>query len=94
MFFYVLHVEYDKKPLFFLILPSPKCRIKVIGKKKNFVINGILEAYLKAYPHKRPAPKEPDEHNEKSKKAKTTKYEVCRRKYEIFHKLLGLVFSL
>lgn len=36
---------------------SPKCRVKVTGKKKNFVINGILEAYLKAYPHKRPQPK-------------------------------------
>ena len=34
---------------------SPNCRAKVIGKKKNVVINGILEAYFKAYPHKRPA---------------------------------------
>lgn len=39
----------------------PKCRVKVTGKKKNFVINGILEAYLKAHPHKRPAPKQSDE---------------------------------
>ncbi len=51
---------------------SPKCRVKVTGKKKNFVINGILEAYLKAYPHKRPVPKEPDED-----KSKNTKYDVC-----------------
>jgi hypothetical protein len=49
---------------------SPKCRVKVIGKKKNFVINGILEAFLKAYPHKRPGPKELDQDYEKSKKAK------------------------
>ncbi len=48
--------------------------MKVTGKKKNFVINGILEAYLKAYPHKRPVPKEPDEDHEKSKKSK---YAVC-----------------
>ncbi len=33
---------------------SPKCRVKVTGKKKNVVINGILEAFLKAYPQKRP----------------------------------------
>jgi hypothetical protein len=54
--------------------------VKVIGKKKNFVINGILAAYLKAYPHKRPVSKEHDEENDKSKKAKITKYEVCRKK--------------
>ncbi len=53
---------------------SPKCRVKVTGKKKNFVINGILEAYLKAYPHKRPASKEPDD---ESNKAHNRKYEVC-----------------
>ena len=34
--------------------------MKVIGKKKNVVINGILEAYLRAYPHKRPEPKQTD----------------------------------
>ncbi|CAF1324115.1 unnamed protein product [Rotaria sordida] len=54
----------------------PKCRVKVIGKKKNFVINGILEAYLKAYPHKRPTSKQSDENNDESTKAKTTKNEV------------------
>lgn len=32
----------------------PKCRVKVTGKKKNVVINGILEAFFKAYPEKRP----------------------------------------
>jgi hypothetical protein len=32
----------------------PKCRVKVTGKKKNVVINGILEAFLKAYPQKGP----------------------------------------
>lgn len=47
----------------------------MIGKKKNFVINGILEAYLKAYPQKRPAPKEPDEEYNKAKKAK---HDVCK----------------
>jgi hypothetical protein len=49
----------------------------VIGKKKNFVINGILEAYLRAYPHKRPTAKIPDEDPEK---AKNTKHEVCLKK--------------
>ncbi|CAF3932907.1 unnamed protein product [Adineta steineri] len=53
----------------------PKCRVKVTGKKKNFVINGILEAYLKAYPHKRPAPKEDDD-DTFSKKMKNGKYDV------------------
>ena len=43
--------------MIFIVLCSPKCRVKVTGKKKNFVINGILEAYLKAYPQKRPEPK-------------------------------------
>ena len=33
----------------------PKCRVKVTAKKKNVVINGILEAFFKAYPEKRPA---------------------------------------
>jgi hypothetical protein len=28
--------------------------VKVTGKKKNVVINGILEAFLKAYPQKGP----------------------------------------
>ncbi|CAF4313079.1 unnamed protein product [Rotaria sp. Silwood2] len=54
----------------------PKCRVKVIGKKKNFVINGILEAYLKAYPHKRPVSKQSDEHSDESTKMKPTKHEV------------------
>ncbi len=61
--------------LFILFLFSPKCRVKVTGKKKNFVINGILEAYLKAYPHKRPVPKEPDED-----KSKNIKHQVCEKK--------------
>ena len=56
---------------------SPKCRVKVTGKKKNFVINGILDAYLKAHPNKRPAPKEPDEDTEKAKRLKNDKHEVC-----------------
>ena len=38
----------------------PKCRAKVTAKKKNVVINGILEAFLKAYPHKRPVLKSID----------------------------------
>lgn len=46
---------------------SPKCRVKVTGKKKNFVINGILEAYLKAYPHKRPQPKVTEENSDRTK---------------------------
>ncbi|CAF1051190.1 unnamed protein product [Adineta ricciae] len=54
----------------------PKCRVKVTGKKKNFVINGILDAYLKAHPNKRPAPKEPDEDTEKAKRLKNDKHEV------------------
>jgi len=54
----------------------PKCRVKVTGKKKNFVINGILEAYLKAYPHKRPVSKQPDEDSDESKKVKNKKHEV------------------
>lgn len=48
---------------------SPKCRVKVTGKKRNVVINGILEAFLKAYPHKRPAPKDDDQDKPVAKKA-------------------------
>lgn len=51
---------------------SPKCRVKVTGKKKNVVINGILEAYLKAFPHKRPQPRIDDE----SEKTNKTLYPV------------------
>lgn len=48
---------------------SPKCRVKVTGRKKNVVINGILEAFLKAFPHKRPEPKIEEE-------SKSSKYQV------------------
>ncbi len=44
--------------------------MKVTGKKKNVVINGILEAFLKAYPQKRPALKTID--NTKCKIQTTT----------------------
>jgi len=50
----------------------PKCRVKVTGKKKNVVINGILEAYLKAFPHKRPQPRIDDE----SEKTNKTLYPI------------------
>ena len=43
---------------------SPKCRVKVIGKKRNVVINGILEAYLKAFPNKRPEAKLTEGHDQ------------------------------
>jgi hypothetical protein len=50
----------------------------VIGKKKNVVINGILEAYLKAYPHKRPVLKAIDNNKCKViKKTTNTKNDVC-----------------
>ncbi|CAF0730249.1 unnamed protein product [Didymodactylos carnosus] len=35
----------------------PQCRQKVIGKKKNFLVNNMIEIYLKSFPHKRPEPK-------------------------------------
>ena len=59
---------------FFFRFISPKCRVKVIGKKKNVVVNGLLEAYLKAFPHKRPEPKTID-------KPMPAKYQVGTRKY-------------
>ncbi len=55
----------------------PKCRAKVIGKKKNVVINGILEAFLKAYPQKRPVLKTIDNTNCPIKTTTNTKIEVC-----------------
>ena len=32
----------------------PKCRVKVTSTKKNVVINGILDAFYKAYPERKP----------------------------------------
>jgi hypothetical protein len=59
---------------------SPKCRVKVTGKKKNVVINGILEAYFKAYPHKRPALQPIDNTKREMKTATNTENEVCLKK--------------
>ncbi len=56
---------------------SPQCRVKVTGKKKNVVINGILEAYLKAYPHKRPILQAIDNMKCKTKTSTNQKNEVC-----------------
>jgi hypothetical protein len=54
--------------------------VKVVGKKKNVVINGILEAYLKAYPHKRPALQTIDNTKSKMTTASNMKNEVCLKK--------------
>lgn len=51
----------------------PKCRVKVTGKKKNVVINGILEAFFKAYPDKRPALKTMDN----TQPSTTARVQVC-----------------
>ncbi|CAF1251860.1 unnamed protein product [Rotaria sordida] len=56
----------------------PKCRVKVIDKKKNVVINGILEAFLKAYPHKRPVLKAIDNTKCKMNTATNAKIEGDR----------------
>ncbi|CAF0775818.1 unnamed protein product, partial [Didymodactylos carnosus] len=36
----------------------PQCRQKVIGKKKNFLVNDMIEIYLKSFPDKRPEPRQ------------------------------------
>ncbi|CAF1199673.1 unnamed protein product [Rotaria sp. Silwood1] len=56
----------------------PKCRVKVTDKKKNVVINGILEAFFKAYPHKRPVLKAIDNRKCKIKTTTNTNIEVGR----------------
>jgi len=52
--------------------------VKVTGKKKNFVINGILEAFLKAYPHKTPAPKQSDEEKKTDENRNQVCWKACR----------------
>ncbi|CAF2951042.1 unnamed protein product [Rotaria sp. Silwood2] len=56
----------------------PKCRVKVTDKKKNVVINGILEAFFKAYPHKRPVLKAIDNTKRKMKTTTNAKIEIGR----------------
>ncbi|CAF2071033.1 unnamed protein product [Rotaria magnacalcarata] len=56
----------------------PKCRVKVTDKKKNVVINGILEAYLKVYPNKRPTLNPIDSTKNAMKTTTSTKIEVNR----------------
>ena len=66
---------------------SPKCRVKVTGKKKNVVISGILEAYLKANPQKRPV-LQPIDNQSKCKVLKTsTSTHHVRRKWTFWHTL-------
>lgn len=56
---------------------SPQCRVKVTGKKKNVVINGILEAFLKAYPNKRPVLKPIDNSKQQIRTTTNTQNQVC-----------------
>ena len=57
----------------------PHCRVKVTGKKKNVVINGILEAFFKAYPEKRPVLQAIDNKNSKVKGPISTNNQVIDR---------------
>jgi len=66
--------------------------VKVVGKKKNVVINGILEAYLKAYPHKRPALQTIDNTKAKMTTASNMKNEVCLKKWFLLE--IKFLFSL
>lgn len=54
--------------------------MKVTGKKKNVVINGILEAFLKANPQKRPVLKPIDNSKNKVKTTMNTQNQVCLNK--------------
>lgn len=56
---------------------SPKCRVKVVDKKKNVIINGVLEAYLKAHPNKRPTLNDVDTPKRKMRATTNDNLEVC-----------------
>jgi hypothetical protein len=47
-----VEIDDEKVDVFFSFLFSPKCRAKVTNKKKNVMINSILDAFLKSNPDK------------------------------------------